>query len=490
MKSNNRINPLFALVASLVVSVGSALGQATLTAPASAPVESTVLVKYAGDGADNGRITLGTPDGVALVGANPAELSGETTGSVNLVMPSAAGTYSIIYYAGTTTLATREILVTPAGYTPPVVEPQVDVVPLPSEVSPEAVTVTLKAPVAVVSGYAFEVVWAGPADTGDLIALAQSGEAETVISYTYLNPFTPRAILRTGETPAGDYEIQYRNGAGEILATQQIEVQPSPAEFALVNITAEKTAAFGDANAVSVILDASGSMLRDEDGVDRIDTAKNTLLAFMKNTLPAGTPFALRAFGHIEAGSCESELLIPLSPLDYDGMSSIVEGVEAINLAKTPIADSLAKVTSDLGQVIGSQTVILLTDGKETCDGDPAAVIRSLREANANVRVNIIGYAIEEEELRRTFESWAAIGDGLYFDAPENKELAAALDGAVAVPYRIYSDDVLIATGVTGQTSHQIAPGAYTIVYVNGAQQAVRQEVTFTTGAANDIVLP
>lgn len=62
-----------------------------------------------------------------------------------------------------------------------------------------------------------------------------------------------------------------------------------------------------------------------------------------------------------------------------------------MNLAKTPIARSLELVVQDLATVSGERIVVLITDGEETCDGDPAAVIEALQTSGIDARVNI-GY--------------------------------------------------------------------------------------------------
>ena len=161
---------------------------------------------------------------------------------------------------------------------------------------------------------------------------------------------------------------------------------------------------------VEIILDASGSMLNKIAGQRRIDIAKHTLIDLINNVIPADTPFAFRVFGHKEADVCRSDLEIGLSPLNPAGATLAVTGLNAMNNAKTPIGEALAKVSSDMAGITGKRIVILLTDGEETCGGDPAAAIKALRAANTDVRVNIIGFAIDDEALRQTFESgrnWA-----------------------------------------------------------------------------------
>jgi hypothetical protein len=92
-----------------------------------------------------------------------------------------------------------------------------------------------------------------------------------------------------------------------------------------------------------------------------------------------------------------------------------------MNLAKTPIGASLLLVKQDLAGVKGPALVVLVTDGEETCDGDPHAAIKALRDAGLDVRVNIVGFAVDEvaEGLYRRRH----LGNGAYFDAQNGEQL-------------------------------------------------------------------
>jgi hypothetical protein len=72
-----------------------------------------------------------------------------------------------------------------------------------------------------------------------------------------------------------------------------------------------------------------------------------------------------------------------------------IQGIGAVNLVTTPIADSLAKVEADLRGATGRKILVLLTDGEETGDGDLEKVIRALQDKCIDVALNIVGFAIE-----------------------------------------------------------------------------------------------
>jgi hypothetical protein len=50
---------------------------------------------------------------------------------------------------------------------------------------------------------------------------------------------------------------------------------------------------------------------------------------------------------------------------------------------------------------------VLVTDGEETCGGDPAAAIERLRKAGISTRISIVGFALDDEKLATTFRRWS-----------------------------------------------------------------------------------
>lgn len=190
------------------------------------------------------------------------------------------------------------------------------------------------------------------------------------------------------------------------------------------------------AGAVEVILDASGSMLRRIEGERRIDIAHDALSQLVDNTLPEGMPFAFRAFG-LEADACLTELRTPLGPLDRAAARQAIQAVPAINNARTAIADSLAAAADDLAQASEPRVIVLVTDGEETCEGDPLATIEMIRQSGFDVRVNIVGFAIDDAALAETFAGWAKAGNGAYFEAQNSDALNAAVDTALTPSFTL-----------------------------------------------------
>ncbi len=259
------------------------------------------------------------------------------------------------------------------------------------------------------------------------------------------------------------------------------EPRTGPGEIRV--ITGESASTSPD-NAALLILDASGSMLQRLEGRRRIDVARDVLTEAVADTLPAGMPVALRVFGHREPGTCRTDLVMPLQPLDPEAVRDTLAGITAKNLARTPIADSLSKVRSDLSGVTGRRVVVLITDGEETCDGDPAAVIAKLEEQGIEFTLNIVGLAIQDTGTAQMFRQWAELGGGAYFAATDSAELRRSVSNGLRTGYRVYDESgTLVHEGVVDDPASQVPAGNYRIV-VNTSPPTVYEDVTIAGSAA------
>lgn len=357
---------------------------------------------------------------------------------LQLRAPDQAGEYEVRYLTAQTssTLASAKVVVT-------------------------AVTASLQAPAEAIAGTRFEVQWQGPNNPRDYITIVEKSAREGVSgNYTYTARGNPLTVL--APLTAGEYELRYSTAQSHAtLARQAIRI--TPAKQAPGSIRVTRAAAAENAGAVEIILDASGSMLQRLGGQRRIDIAKETLTKLTTQAIPQGTPFALRVFGR-EVDSCQTDLDIPLSPLNGAAVKAKIAALEAKNNAKTPIAASLEKVAADLQSARGERLVIVLTDGEETCGGDAAAAIESLQKSSAATRISIVGFAIDDPALAATFRHWADLGKGTYFDAQDAAALNAAMTRALKPSFEVLdAKGQVIAEGLVGDEAVSVAPGSYGI---------------------------
>jgi hypothetical protein len=257
----------------------------------------------------------------------------------------------------------------------------------------------------------------------------------------------------------------------EPTATPSPSPTPSPtvpAEPGTIRVVPPKQQAEGPAPvapdvSVALILDTSGSMLQGLEGSTRAQVAKDALTNLVTDTLPPGTNVSLRSFGNTP-DSCETRLVVPRGPLDPGSMTAQIDALEVVNLVRTPIGASLEAVADDLGAQPGPKIVVLVTDGEETCGGDPEAAIRALIAQGIDVHVNIVGFALDDQALKDQFKRWAKIGNGQYIDAANSAELSAAVTNVVQPLYRVIdANGDVVATGQVGGPSQRVPAGTYTI---------------------------
>lgn len=222
---------------------------------------------------------------------------------------------------------------------------------------------------------------------------------------------------------------------------------------------------------VAIIFDTSGSMLQDLNGQSRADVAKDALGRLVTQTLPAGTTVSLRTFGDTP-GSCETNLVVPPGPLDPEAMNAAIQAVPVVNEVRTPIGASLEAVLQDLTTGPGPKIVVIVTDGEETCGGDPAAAIAALAASGIDVRVNIVGFALDDESLKAQFADWARIGNGRYIDAGNQQELDAAVVDAVRPTFTVQdANGTVVASGQVGGDPVSVPAGTYRVVIASDPEQ-------------------
>ncbi|MCA9978555.1 MAG: VWA domain-containing protein, partial [Anaerolineales bacterium] len=280
----------------------------------------------------------------------------------------------------------------------------------------------------------------------------------------------------TTSLPNGSYEVNGRYldlseaQADQMAASQTLTIGQPMGTLQLLLAGASGAGQPGTAPAgapaVEIILDASWSMMELLGDDTRFEAARTSLQNITETVLPDGTPIAVRVFGNIEGDyACRTDLMVPYQPLDREAMASFLADVEPQFNANTPLADSLARVQFDLAEAGDvERIVVLLTDGKETCGGDPAAQIQKLRDLGINVQVNIVGLAIADDALKAEFERWAEIGGGQYFDVSDPARLAEVLGEAILIPYIVRNEAGDIVTyGRVGGLTQNLPVGTYEV---------------------------
>lgn len=176
------------------------------------------------------------------------------------------------------------------------------------------------------------------------------------------------------------------------------------------------------ASTVLFVLDASGSMWGQIDGEPKIDIARRVLGDLIAD-LPDDVVIGLEAYGHNRKDDCSDiEMLAPLGS-DRASLKNAIEGLSPKGM--TPLTESIKAAAAELREVEGASSIVVVSDGKETCDADPCAAAKAVRAAGTDLRIHVVGFDVTEEEGKQ-LACIAEGGGGKYFSASNAAELVTA----------------------------------------------------------------
>lgn len=180
-----------------------------------------------------------------------------------------------------------------------------------------------------------------------------------------------------------------------------------------------------------IVLDASGSMWGQIDGEAKMSIARHTLAQVM-GTVPPSLELGMIAYGHREKGSCSDiELVVPPGPAATTGPEIVAAANGLTPKGKTPLSAAVKQAAEDLHYTEDKATVILITDGIETCDADPCALGTSLKQAGIDLTVHVVGFGLSKSEGQQV-ACLAENTGGKYFAAANADKLTDALTQTVA----------------------------------------------------------
>src|SRR5207248_579537 len=130
--------------------------------------------------------------------------------------------------------------------------------------------------------------------------------------------------------------------------------------------------------------------------------------------IPNGLNLSFLIYGHDKNLKCQAVKVVrPMSPLDAAGKSGLARIIDRLQpVGATPIALALHAAGAELARNNAPSGLVLISDGKETCNGDPAAEAASLaRNPNLWFGINVIGFDVQEDE-RAALAEIARAGKG------------------------------------------------------------------------------
>lgn len=172
-----------------------------------------------------------------------------------------------------------------------------------------------------------------------------------------------------------------------------------------------------------LILDASGSMWGQIDGINKIVIAKDTVESLVRG-LPAEQRLGMVAYGHRKEGDCSDIETLADVGADRDTVIKQIRNLSP--KGKTPLTKSVQHSAEALNYTKNAANIILVSDGLETCEADPCALARTLEENGLDFTVHVVGFDVTEEE-RKGLVCIAEETGGQFMSADNAEQLTEAL---------------------------------------------------------------
>ncbi|MFF5400407.1 VWA domain-containing protein [Peribacillus butanolivorans] len=183
---------------------------------------------------------------------------------------------------------------------------------------------------------------------------------------------------------------------------------------------------------ISILLDASGSMKEQINGKSKMDSAKEAIQSF-GDKLPKNAEVSLRVYGHKGTGSqkdkqisCNStEEIFHGQGEQTNQIKTVLQGVKPAGW--TPIANALKSVKQDINPETTDSIVYVVSDGIETCGGNPVQIAKELNQSKVKTVVNIIGFEVDNEG-QKMLRQVATSGGGEFTSIDNDETLKNYLD--------------------------------------------------------------
>ena len=185
---------------------------------------------------------------------------------------------------------------------------------------------------------------------------------------------------------------------------------------------------------IAIHIDSSGSMAAHVPGGEKMTLAKSAIKSFAGG-LPKDALITLRAYGHKGTGkpedknlSCSNtEVMYETSTYDENGFTGALNKFKPTGW--TPLASSIQAAYDDLKVSATEETeniLYIVSDGVETCDGNPVEEAKKLAESDLNVKIYIIGFNVDDAGQKQLKET-ASASNGQYYTVNSKVELEDTL---------------------------------------------------------------
>lgn len=158
-------------------------------------------------------------------------------------------------------------------------------------------------------------------------------------------------------------------------------------------------------------------------------TIAHKTLSDIAETINPDAFVGVMTYGHRRKGDCgDIETILDLTQGGNNQISRITKDISSIG--KTPLSASVRQAATTLSNHEGQSSIILITDGVETCGVDPCFLGAELDEMGISVTTHIVGFGLSEAEGHQV-SCLAEDTGGRYIQASDASELSSALEEVV-----------------------------------------------------------
>ncbi|TGM90444.1 vWA domain-containing protein [Leptospira licerasiae] len=172
------------------------------------------------------------------------------------------------------------------------------------------------------------------------------------------------------------------------------------------------------------ILDASGSMNEYLGIYQKVHLAKKYVRHYV-DKLSEETDVGFIAYGNRLPGCQSSRLYQPLEKGNRLGFQNKLFGLTPSGA--TPLAESIRIAGEYIIRRKSPTDLILVTDGIESCYGNPEKELQVLQQKGINFKMHIFGLGLKPEE-KRVMQSLAKTGNGKYYNVEEDSDFFLAME--------------------------------------------------------------
>jgi Ca-activated chloride channel family protein len=187
-----------------------------------------------------------------------------------------------------------------------------------------------------------------------------------------------------------------------------------------------------------LVFDGSGSMAgTDMNSVTpQIAKVRQALARVLPSVAPV-RDLGLMVYGPGPYNKCDN-IDLRLKPAAHSAEEIMTEVNGVVPAGQTPLTASVHQAAEALRFRDKAAEIVLLTDGEETCGGDPCGLARALKAAGKQLTIHVIGFrARGTPSLDGPFKSRCLADEtgGQYLSAGTEAELEEALRKTLACPF-------------------------------------------------------